>query len=124
MIRHNGVTVYRQYSTIIHRGNKKVFRPWGYGSRSWRIAFKLWEALILKEHSRDELFERLYKDDPTGGPDVGTKYLDIRLCQFRNEFARMELQWVSQKRSGANYWQLIPTFSINETANRILQHVV
>lgn len=123
MITHNGITIYREYATIIHRGNKKRFNSPD-GKR--QVFFKMWEALILGAMSRNELFDLLYGHRADGGPNQGVNQLSVRMHQARSELVRMELSWISDRRGGVAYWKLLPTpiFNIYETADRILAHVV
>lgn len=123
MITHNGIIIYREFYTIIHRGNKKVFQsPDGRG----RVLFKMWEGLILGAMSRAELFDSLYGHRADGGPNLGVKQLSVRMDQCKSEFRRMELNWVSERYSGLAYWRLVPVpiFNVHGTADRILAHVV
>lgn len=123
MITHNGITIYRQFATIIHRGHKKQFQ---HPNGSNRVFFKMWEALILGAMSRDALFDALYGHRADGGPNQGVNQLSVRMHQSRSELVRMELNWISDRRGGVAYWKIIPTpiFNVQETADRILAHVV
>lgn len=123
MIRHNGIEIDRVRQIIRHRNREKKFaRAWIGGQRP--VAFRIWEALIIGECTRDYLFTLVYGHDAGGGPNQGPNVLNVRICQWRSEFARMDLEWVSERRASVAYWQLVPTFNVQETADRILAHVV
>ena len=111
MIRHNGIEIDRKAQIIRHRGKQKFFdRRWLGGSKP--TAFRLWEALIIGDCNRPQLFELLYGDDADGGPEQGLNILNVKVALCRRQFAALELKWVSEKRGGLAYWRLIPDYVV------------
>lgn len=107
MIRHNGIELDRVRQIIRHRGKEKKFSTiLAAGAKP--VAFRFWEALILGECTRQQLFEILYGHDPEGGPNGGHNILNVRVCMWRHQFAAMELYWHCEKRGGIAHWCLLP----------------
>jgi hypothetical protein len=104
MIRHNGVIIDRPKTTILHRGQRKRFYQRALGTPG----FNVWEALLLGTWDRYRLFDMAYGDWIDGGPIAGEKMIDIRLSQWRFEFARMFLRLEKDKRGGLKFYRLVP----------------
>lgn len=107
MIRHNGIEIDR-VRQIIHHGNlKRRFSRARIGGHA-PVMFKMWEALILGDCTREQLFNLLYGDCPEGGPVNGYNILNVRVSAQQKAFAAMGLKWVSEKRGGIAHWSLVP----------------
>lgn len=111
MIKHNGIEIDRVRQFIRHRGHERWFsRNYVAGARP--VMFRTWEALILGDCTREELFNMLYAHDEDGGPNQGYNILNVRMSMWRVDFAKMELKWRSEKRGGVAHWRLIPNYVV------------
>lgn len=113
MIRTDGIEIDRRRQIIRHQGREKIFRQGMYGGMR-PVAFRFWEALILGDCTREQLFNILYDHDSNGGPIQGYNILNVRISMWQKQFADMKLKWRSDKRGGLAHWRLIP--SIDESA--------
>ena len=122
MIRHNGIEISLVSRTIWHRKHVRRFNA---GPHS--VEFEIWCLLLLGGgQNRWQIFDSVYGDDPEGGPDSGPHMIDVRIQQFKKKFAAMEFHLVKDRRASRTYWRLepIPVFNVQQTADRILAHVV
>lgn len=103
VIHYNGIEIDRQRQIIRHQGREKIFRQSMYGGMR-PVAFRFWEALILGDCTREQLFSILYDHNIEGGPIQGYNILNVRVAMWRNQFASMGLKWQSEKRGGVAHW--------------------
>ena len=90
MIRHGNMRLDRQRH-ILHVGVRRhTFMS--KGRRTRNIRFELLCHLLLGDgHSCDELFDLLYRDDPTGGPLKGPYIIPIMVFRLSETIAHLGL---------------------------------
>lgn len=90
MIRHGNIRLDRQRH-VLHVGVRRhTFMS--KGRRARNIRFELLCHLLLGDgHSCDELFDLLYRDDPTGGPLRGSQVIPIMVYHLGEIVAHLGL---------------------------------
>ena len=108
MIRYKGITIDRKLGLISHRGRSKSFPSHNRFRNNKGVAFRIWEALILDDMSRYKLFDHAYGRCSEGGPIAGENVIDVRISQWKPDFARMLLRLNREKRGGLKFYRLVP----------------
>ena len=82
VIRCNGIEIDRKARTVTHCGERYIFNY----SRA-NVRFRAFLDLVLSGGlSLEQLFDRIYGNDPNGGPESGPHYFLIVLNQWEKKF--------------------------------------
>ena len=117
MIRFNDWTIDRSTLTVTHgayryhfngkKGNERKYIPSGMSGR-----FLVIEHLLLANRpTRDSLFEYIYGNNLEGGPEVGTKQIDVMVHMMKLEvFPKLNCYLRSARGAGQMWYYIKPLF--------------
>lgn len=111
MIRHNDITIDKKTLTISRWFIGPDFcgavsHRWQYKTRL-SIRFRLVQHLIMTDGvTLGGLFDLLYNDDASGGPDQGIEAIRVMLCHSKPYLAKLGLQLTSEKIAGRMYYRV------------------
>lgn len=110
-IRHQSFTINRRLK-IIANGDRKFRFRLGSGERKYiandvSIPFEFLSILILNgPTSTQEMFERIYGNDPAGGPNAGRQFFHERIHRWDYIFKNLDLKLCRDRRAGVNHFYL------------------
>ena len=103
MIRHGNIRLDRQRRVLRVGVRRRTFLSKGRRARNLRFDL-LCHLLLGAGHSSEELFDLLYRDDPTGGPLRGSQVIPIMVYHLGEIVAHLGLGIVrSRTGSGTVY---------------------
>ena len=114
MIRFGEISICSTTKTITHRGVKIVERVRrGSPGRPPVKRFEFLKHLLLAAPNgltAHEVFDRVYGDDPSGGPEVGAHMLAVVVCMWRSRgiLRCMQFRLIKERRVGRIYYSVVP----------------
>jgi len=111
LITHNGITIDRRKRIITHNGEVHQF---GYPRKGCDLLFETACHLILGSgFSVNEIFFKVYGEDPEGGPNEGPQIIHVVISQMITMFlTKLGLECRGWRIAGVNYYCIVSKYHL------------